>query len=533
MAGVKPSKTGASGTPPPLKQAFFSGRSHAYAVEPDPSRLNCPRMTIPPPSPLLSPTPPHGDFDPSVLEAGVEQILALFRRLHDEGALPPVLSQVAPGAIAAQLAPTAPAVGESLATILADIERIIVPGITHWHHPSFFAYFANSSSVPSLLGEFLTSGLNANAMLWVTSPAATELEQRVLEWLWTAMGLPDAASWFGIITDTASMSVMLAIAAAREHAGLDIRRRGMAGRADLPVLRVYCTSHTHSSVAKACITLGIGSDNVVAIPVDAEFRMRVDALEAALTADRAASMRPLAVVATVGTTSTSSIDPVPAIADVCAREKVWLHIDAAYAGVMGIAPEYRWVLDGVERADSVVTNPHKWLFTTMDCSALWTRHQDVLRNAFSLVAEYLVTARDSQVVNYMDYGVQLGRRFRALKLWMVMRAFGTDGLASRLRDHCAMAREFAAWIDADPAWTLSAPVPFSLICFRYAPAGMSDADADAKNAAMLAAVNSRGKVYLSHTRLDGRYVLRLAIGNILTAREHVALAWDELQRASR
>jgi aromatic-L-amino-acid/L-tryptophan decarboxylase len=383
--------------------------------------LDYPPMTTPTQSPLLSPPPPHGDFDAAVLEAGVEQILALFRRLHDDGALPPVLSQVAPGTIAAQLALHAPAVGESISTILSDVERIIVPGITHWHHPSFFAYFANSSSVPSLLGEFLTSGLNANAMLWVTSPAATELEQRVLEWLWTAMGLPDAESWFGIITDTASMSTMLAIAAAREASGLDIRRRGMAGRADLPVLRVYCTSHTHSSVAKAGITLGLGSDNVIAIPSDDAFRMRVDALESAIAADRAAGMRPLCVVATVGTTSTSSIDPVPAIADVCEREKVWLHVDAAYAGVMGIAPEYRWVLDGVERADSVVTNPHKWLFTTMDCSALWTRHPDVLRNAFSLQAEYLVTARDSQVVNYMDYGVQLGRRFRALKLWMVMR----------------------------------------------------------------------------------------------------------------
>ena len=481
---------------------------------------------------LSAAVPPHGDFDPSVLEAGVDRILALFRRLHDAGSLPPVLSQVTPGSIMAQLAPTAPASGESLATILADVERIIVPGITHWHHPSFFAYFANSSSVPSLLGEFLTSGLNANAMLWVTSPAATELEQRVLEWLWTAMGLPDASSWFGIITDTASMSTLLAIAAAREATGLDIRRKGMAGRGDVPALRVYCTEHTHSSVAKACITLGIGTDNVVKIPVDDAYRMRVDALDSAITTDRAAGMRPVTVVATVGTTSTSSIDPVPAIADLCAREKVWLHVDAAYAGVMGIVPEYRWVLDGVDRADSVVTNPHKWLFTTMDCSAFWTKHQDVLRSAFSLVAEYLVTSRDSQVVNYMDYGVQLGRRFRALKLWMVMRAFGTDGLASRLRDHCAMAREFADRVESHTSWTLSAPVPFSLVCFRYAPPGLSATEADAENARILADVNAAGRVYLSHTRLDGRYVLRLAIGNILTAREHIDLAWTELLRAA-
>lgn len=482
--------------------------------------------------PLSAPPPPLGDFDPAVLEAGVEQILDLFRRLHDAGALPPVLSTVAPGTITAQLAPYAPAEPEPLRTILDDIESIIVPGITQWHHPNFFAYFANSSSVPSLLGEFVTSGLNANAMLWVTSPAATELEQRVMEWLWTAMGLPDAHAWFGIITDTASMSTLLGIAAAREAAGYDIRRKGMAGRHDVPVLRVYCSEHTHSSVDKACITLGIGTDNVVKIPVDDAFSMQVDALEAAMTSDRAAGMRPLAVVATVGTTSTSSIDPVPAIADLCARDGIWLHVDAAYAGVMGIAPEFRWVLEGVDRADSVVTNPHKWLFTTMDCSAFWTKHQDVLRRAFSLVAEYLVTARDSQVVNYMDYGVQLGRRFRALKLWMVMRAFGTDGLAARLREHCLLAREFAACIDADPSWTLSAPVPFSLVCFRYAPAGMSDAEADARNAEILSAVNAAGRVYLSHTRLHGRYVLRLAIGNILTMREHVDLAWRELRRVA-
>jgi aromatic-L-amino-acid/L-tryptophan decarboxylase len=476
--------------------------------------------------------PPTGDFSAEVLEAGMARVLALFQTLHETDAPPPVLSQAAPGGIASQLPASAPAHAEPLSAILDDVEQIIVPGITHWHHPAFFAYFANSSSVPSVLGEALTSGLNANAMLWVTSPAATELEQRVLEWLWTAMGLPEAHAWFGMITDTASMSTLLAIAAAREAAGYDIRTRGMAGRTDLPVMRVYCSEHTHSSADKACITLGLGSDNVVKIPVDADFRMRADALANAIAADRSAGMRPLAVIATVGTTSTSSIDPVPAIATICEREKVWLHVDAAYAGVMGIAPEFRWVLEGVERADSVVTNPHKWLFTTMDCSAFWTRHQSVLRDAFSLVAQYLVTARDSQVVNYMDYGVQLGRRFRALKLWMVMRAFGTDGLASRLRDHCGMAREFAAVVTDSADWTLCAPVPFSLVCFRYAPAAMSDDEADAANTQILANINAAGRVYLSHTKLHGRYVLRLAIGNILTTRTQIALAWSELQRAA-
>ena len=489
-------------------------------------------MTNPPLAPLDRLAPDAGDFDLATLEAGLGHIVQLLTRLHDEGALPPVLAQVTPGAITAQLPAAAPAAGEPLHTILDDFERVIVPGLTHWHHPAFFAYFANSTSVPSLLGEVLTSALNVNAMLWVTSPAATELEQRVLEWLWTAMGLPDAAHRFGMLTDTASMSTLLAIAAAREATGFDIRRRGMAGRADLPVLRVYCSEHTHSSVDKACITLGLGTDNVVKIPVDADFRLRTDLLEAAITADRAAGMRPMAVVATVGTTSTSSVDPVPAIADLCEREQLWLHVDASYAGVMGIAPEYRWAMAGLERADSVVTNPHKWLFTTMDCSAFWTKHQDVLRQAFSLVAEYLVTARDAQVVNYMDYGVQLGRRFRALKLWMVMRAFGTDGLASRLREHCTMARAFATTIEQHPDWELSAPVPFSLVCFRYAPSSLSDTEADAANARILVAVNAAGRVYLSHTKLHGRHVLRLAIGNILTQSQHVDLAWSELQRCA-
>ena len=488
-------------------------------------------MTVPA-APLVRPAPPAGDLDLDVLDAGAARILALLRTLQTPDALPPVLSQVAPGAVASRLPASAPAAAEPMADILADVEHLIVPGITHWNHPGFFAYFANSSSVPSLLGEILMSGLNANAMLWVTSPAATELETRVLRWLWMAMGLPDVDDWFGIITDTASMSTLLAIAAAREAAGFDIRTQGMAGRADLPVLRVYCSEHTHSSAAKACITLGLGADNVVKVPVDDTFRMRPDALADAITADRAAGRFPLCVVATVGTTSTSSVDPVPAIADLCTRERLWLHVDAAYAGVMGIAPEYRHVLDGVSRADSVVTNPHKWLFTTMDCSVLWTKHPQVLRRAFSLVADYLVTDHDEAVVNYMDYGVQLGRRFRALKLWMVMRAFGTDGLAARLREHCAMARRFADTVETHPDWTLSAPVPFSLVCFRYAPSSLSDEQADACNIAILQAVNAAGRVYLSHTRLRGRYVLRLAIGNIRSAEQHVSLAWDELQRAA-
>ncbi|MCU0619855.1 MAG: pyridoxal-dependent decarboxylase [Gemmatimonadaceae bacterium] len=351
-------------------------------------------------------------------------------------------------------------------TSRSRLDRIVLPGITHWNHPGFFAYFSISSSIPSILAELLMAGLDTNGMLWITSPVATELEQVVTRWLWDAMGLADGAARFGMLTDTASISTLLALAAAREATGFDVRGQGLAGRS-LPALRTYASAHAHSSIDKACLTLGLGHANVVKIPCDAEHRMRPDALAAAIAADRAAGHHPMAIVATVGTTSTSSVDPVPAIADIAEREGCWLHVDAAYAGVTAIAPEFRWAMAGVERADSLVTNPHKWLFTTVDCSAFWTKRPDVLRSAFSLVADYLVTTADDQVVNYMDYGVQLGRRFRALKLWMVMRAFGTAGLAERLRAHCTMARDFAARIAATPGWHVVAPVPFSLVCFRW------------------------------------------------------------------
>jgi aromatic-L-amino-acid decarboxylase len=370
-----------------------------------------------------------------------------------------------------------------------------------------------------------------NAMLWKTSPAATELEQLTMDWLRQLLGLGDG--WFGLINDTASISTMLALAAAREaKPELAIRSRGMAGRADLPVLRVYCSEHAHSSVDKGALTLGIGLENVVHIPSDAEFRMRPDLLRAAIDADVAAGYLPLACVATVGTTSTTSIDPVPAIAEICTAAKVWLHVDGAYGGVAAVSPRYRHVLDGVELADSLVVNPHKWLFTPIDCSAFYTRHPHVLKRAFSLVPEYLVTREQDDVVNLMDYGVQLGRRFRALKLWMVIRAFGAEGLAARLERHCDLARTFAGWVDAEPSWETRAPVPFSLVCFRHAPAGASEAECERLNAEILHRVNASGEAYLSHTKLAGRYVLRLAVGNIRTEERHLARAWTLLREAA-
>ena len=413
--------------------------------------------------------------------------------------------------------------------ILDDVDDVILPGITHWNHPAFFAYFSITGSGPGILGEALAAAFNVNGMLWRTSPAATEVEEVTLDWLRQLLGLDDGLH--GIIMDTASMATMVALAAARERAGLDIRRRGMAGRDDLPPLRIYTSDQAHSSVEKGAIAIGLGQDGVRAIASDDEFRMRPEALRDAIEEDLAAGVRPLAVVATVGTTSTTSIDPVPAIADVIAElgpragdHGIWLHVDGAYGGMTAILDEMRHVVDGVERADSFVTNPHKWLFTPIDCSAFYVRDPDVLRRAFSLVPEYLTTTDASTVTNYMDWGVQLGRRFRALKLWMVIRYFGRSGLAARIREHLAMAQHVADWVDASDDFERTAPTPMSTICFRATPDWVEDGDEDALralNAALMEDVNATGRAYLSHTDLHGIYTLRLAIGNLRTTRERI------------
>ncbi len=440
----------------------------------------------------------------------------------------PVLSRAAPGDIRHALPASPPRQGESLLPMLEDIEHTILPGITHWNHPRFFGYFATTGSMPGILGELLSAGLNVNGMLWRTSPSATEVEQVVLDWLRQMLGMPEG--WFGIITDTASISTLLALAAAREaRSELAIRERGMAGRDDLPALRIYASEHAHSSVDKAAIALGLGHENVVHVGVDDAFRMRPELLARAIAHDRAAGRIPVAVVATVGTTSTTSVDPVRAIGEICRREDVWLHVDGAYAGMAAIVPARRDVLDGIELADSFVTNPHKWLFTPVDCSALYVARPDILRRAFVLVPEYLTTREQDTVVNYMDYGVQLGRRFRALKLWMVIRAFGQEGIASRLEAHMALAQTFAAWVRSEPGWRVEAPVPFSTVCFRYAPAELDDDAADAWNVHALERVNESGVAFLSHTKLGGRYVLRLSIGHLRTTEREIRRAWDVLR----
>ncbi|MGH7960386.1 MAG: pyridoxal phosphate-dependent decarboxylase family protein [Candidatus Binatia bacterium] len=438
-----------------------------------------------------------------------------------------VLAQVTPGEIAASLPKSAPTHGEPLDTILKDIDRLILPGITHWNHPAFFAYFGISGSGPGIVGELIAAALNVNAMLWRTSPAATELEQRTLVWVAEMLGLP--TTWFGEITDTASASTLYALAAAREAAGMDIREQGMAGRNDLPPLAIYTSTQAHSSVDKAAITLGIGQRWIRHIETDPEFRMRADLLEQAIAKDLAVGVKPIAVVATVGTTSSTSIDPISPIADICARYGLWLHIDAAYGGAAALVASHRRVLAGCERADSFVTNPHKWLLTPIDCSLLYTRRPDDLKRAFSLTLEILRT-EETDVINLMDYGLSLGRRFRALKLWMVIRAYGREGLAHIIKRHIDAAQWLAAQIDAEPDWQRLAPVPFSTVCFRHAPHRITDLEAH--NAAIIEAVNASGAAFLSHTKLDGRYAIRVAIGNQATTQEHVTRLWDRLRQVA-
>ena len=468
---------------------------------------------------------PLGDMDPEAFRREAHRLADWIADYLSDSGRYPVLSRVAPGEIARSLPASAPETGEPFERIFDDFERVILPGITHWNHPGFFAYFAITGSAPGILAEFLSAALNVQAMLWRTSPAATELEEVTLAWLRKLVHLP--ASFEGVIYDTASISTLHALAAARERAVPNVRAQGLHG---LGRYRVYCSEQTHSSIDKAVILLGLGHDALRKIPADDAFRMRVDALAAAIAEDRAAGWTPLAVIPTVGTTSSTSVDPVRAVADICEREGIWLHVDAAYAGVAAMVPGYEHILEGAERADSIVVNPHKWLFTPFDLSVLYTRHMDVVRAAFSLTPEYLKTAEAAVARNLMDTGIQLGRRFRALKLWMVLRHFGAEGLRARLAEHMRLAQTFAAWVDASDEFERLAPVPFSVVCFRAKPKSLEhDPNAlDEFNARLLDEVNASGAIFVSHTRLAGRYVIRLAIGNLHTTEEHVRHAWTLL-----
>jgi len=429
----------------------------------------------------------------------------------------PVLAQTKPGELLDALPQSAPEQGESFAVILRDFDKLVMPAVTQWNHPRFFAYFACTGSTPAILAEMLAAALNTNGLHWKTSPAVAELEQRALDWLRQWMGLPEG--WFGIVYDTASTSSMHAIVCAREMVAPEARSDGSRGD-----LVLYTSAQSHNSVEKGAIAVGLGQKNVRKVPVDAEFRMRADALASMIEEDKLAGKRPFCVVATVGTTSSTSIDPVPQIADITEKHNLWLHVDAAYAGAAAILPEHRYIMAGVERAHSLVFNAHKWLLTPIDLSAFYTRRPDILRRAFSLSLEILKTHDDPRAHNLMDYGVPLGHRFRALKLWFVMRYFGRERVEAMLRTHIQWAQDFAALVDAHPKFERVAPVPFSVVCFRYK-------GSDAENQAIQEKINQSGRVFISGTVLNDTFVLRLAIGNLATKWSDVQEAWELLLKA--
>jgi aromatic-L-amino-acid decarboxylase len=470
---------------------------------------------------------PFGDMDGDEFRRAAHGLVDWIADYLESSDRYPVLSRVRPGDIASALPAQAPDDGEPFDLIVSDFERILVPGLTHWNHPGFFAYFAITGSGPGVLAEMLSAALNVQAMLWRTSPSATELEEVTLAWLRKLLGLPD--TFEGVIYDTASISTLHALAAARETHVPGVRTRGLAGRDDLPRVRIYCSDQAHSSIDKSVITLGFGQESLRKIESDESYRMKPDALARAVAADRSAGWLPIAAVATVGTTSSTSVDPVKDVAAFCRNEGIWLHVDAAYAGVAAMVPGYEWVLDGADQADSLVVNPHKWLFTPFDLSAFYTPHMNVVRAAFSLTPEYLKTVEAAPVRNLMDTGIQLGRRFRALKLWMVLRHFGANGLRVRLAEHMRLARLFADWVDASSDFERLAPAPFSVVCFRARPAGLPEPEVDALNERLLDSINRTGEIFISHTKLDGRYTLRLAIGNLHTTEKHVARAWELLR----
>lgn len=444
----------------------------------------------------------------------------------------PVLSTVKPGDIKKQIPGAPPETGEDFSEIIKDVEKIIMPGVTNWNHPNFHAYFASSSSAPGIFADLISSTFNANGMLWKTCPASTELEGETLNWLRQLIGL-DERFW-GIIYDTASISTMHAIAAARENvAGYKIREKGLTG-SGIPRLRLYTSEHAHSSVEKGVIALGMGMEGTRKIKTDKEFKLIPAELEKAIKEDIENGWLPFCVVATIGTTSITSIDPVEEIADICKKYNLWLHVDGAYGGVASIVPEMKYVIKGCEHADSFVVNPHKWLYVPFDLSVLYTTKPDVLKRAFSLVADYLKTAEDTSVQNLMDYGVQLGRRFRSLKLWFVIRYFGKKGLEERLREHMHLAREFGDWIDGHKVFERLAPVPLSTVCFRAVPSNeMGLEEINLFNENLMNEINATGKVFISHTKLDGVFTLRFVVSGIRTEKRHVEFAEEIIENTLR
>lgn len=435
----------------------------------------------------------------------------------------PVKANIKPGSVFSAIPDSPPLEPEDMQKIFSDFESIIMPGITHWQSPGFFAYFPANTSFPSLLAEMLSSALGAQCMKWETSPAATELEEAVMIWLRKMTGLP--SNFEGVIQDTASTSTLCAILTAREKStAFDVNNKGMAAYAGM---RVYCSSEAHSSVEKAVKIAGIGRENLVKIGTDSEFRMYPALLEKAIALDIQNGLKPVCVVAAIGTTGSTAVDPVEEIARICSKYKIWLHVDAAYAGTALILPEYRYLLKGIDLADSFVFNPHKWLFTNFDCSAYFVKDSESLINTFKLVPEYLKSQIQEHVNDYSNWGIQLGRRFRALKLWFVIRSFGVNGLQEKVRHNIALANELKSRIEEHALFELLAPVEFGLVCFRFHPHGIEDTDIlNRMNEQLLLTVNATGKVYITHTKLDGKYTLRMVTSQTNIERSHVEQAWN-------
>ena len=454
-------------------------------------------------------------------EAATRRLTRYFETVESR----PVLARTRPGDVLSKLPPEAPEEAEPWEAIERDLDLLVEPNLTHWQHPGYFAYFATTGSAPGVVGDFLAAGYNQVGILWRSSPVLTELEQGMVRWLARLVGLPDAFD--GQLADTASTASLIALAAAREQAFPDVRKTGLAGR---PQGVVYCSELAHSSIDKACVVLGLGLSGLRKIPVDADFRMDVGALASAIADDRARGRVPVAVVATAGTTAVTSVDPIPLVADLCEREGIWLHVDAAYAGSAAALPEMRPLFAGWERADSVVFNPHKWMLLPLECTGLFFRRMERVRRAFSVVPHYLETPEGAAGVReYMDYGIQLGRRFRSLKLWLMLRSYGAEGVREVLRGHLDLARRLRREVVQIPGVVLAAPSPFSVVAFRWAPAGLEADRADEANRRVLDRINAEGGSFISHAVVAGRFTLRVAIGNARTEWRHLEAFLERLR----
>ena len=442
----------------------------------------------------------------------------------------PVKSQVKPGDIYKKISDNPPGQGESFDEIMKDMNHIIMPGITHWQSPNFFAYFPANSSLPSLFAEMITAAMGVQGMKWETSPAAAELEEKVMNWLKTETGLPE--NFEGVIQDSASTATLVSILTAREKfSGYKINRKGFDGSEKF---RVYCSEETHSSIERAVKVAGLGSENLLKVPVDNEFRMEVSQLEKSIKKDLSEGWQPLCVIATLGTTGSTSVDPLEQIVKVKKKYNLWLHVDAAYAGNALLLNEYRWMIKGIEEVDTLVFNPHKWLFTNFDCSAYFVKDKEALTNTFQIVPEYLKTKSDKQVNNYSDWTIPLGRRFRALKLWFVMRYYGMEKIREILRKHIKIALALKSWIEDEPQFELLAPVTFNLVCFRFHPENIVDEETlNNLNEKILHKINATGKIYITHTKLDGKYALRLVSAQTDVEKHHVESAWEIIKDAAR